>query len=509
MSRFVSGIQPVGFNWLLTPGSSFEAPEAVMTFSSKGMNAMSINMHDFVREHIVRGIWKKKARPILINSWEASYFNFTQSSLLSLAREAKKCGIELFVMDDGWFGVRNNDTCSLGDWYENKKKLPGGIKELADKIDALGMMFGIWVEPEMINEDSDLYRAHPDWAVTIPGHPHSTGRNQMNLDLTRTEVQDYVLDAMKKVFSAGKISYVKWDMNRIFSDRYSTSLTADRQGEFQHRYYLGLYRIMKELTEEFPEILFEGCSAGGNRFDLGILSYFPQIWGSDDTDAMCRIDIQRGYSYGYPASTVGAHVSACPNHQTLNTVPLETRFEVAAAGCFGYELNLCDMSDSDKKIVSDQVEYYKKNRELFQFGDYYRLPENSYIIVSKDKKNAVAFIVEKNARPNNDYKCLKTVGLDNEKLYNMVGRVVPHSIKDFGSLINTQTPVHVKQDGLIHNIIDKFTNVSGEEQKATATGYAFNGHGVALNSAFCGTGNNEGTRIMRTGDTRLYLFTEA
>jgi alpha-galactosidase len=509
MSRFVSGIQPVGFNWLLTPGSSFEAPEAVMTFSSKGMNAMSINMHDFVREHIVRGSWKKKARPILINSWEASYFNFTQSSLLSLAREAKKCGIELFVMDDGWFGVRNNDTCSLGDWYENKKKLPGGIKELADKIDALGMMFGIWVEPEMINEDSDLYRAHPDWAVTIPGHPHSTGRNQMNLDLTRTEVQDYVIDAMKKIFSAGKISYVKWDMNRIFSDRYSTSLTADRQGEFQHRYYLGLYRIMKELTEEFPEILFEGCSAGGNRFDLGILSYFPQIWGSDDTDAMCRIDIQRGYSYGYPASTVGAHVSACPNHQTLNTVPLETRFEVAAAGCFGYELNLCDMSDSDKKIVSDQVEYYIKNRELFQFGDYYRLPENSYIIVSKDKKKAVAFIVEKNARPNNDYKCLKTVGLDNEKLYNMVGRVVPHSIKDFGSLINTQTPVHVKQDGLIHNIIDKFTSVSGEEQKATATGYAFNGHGVALNSAFCGTGNNEGTRIMRTGDTRLYLFTEA
>ena len=509
MSRFVSGIQPTGFTWLLAPGESFETPEAVMTFSSKGMNAMSINMHDFVREHVVRGTWKKKERPILINSWEAAYFNFTQGSLLSLAKEAKKCGIELFVMDDGWFGARNDDNCSLGDWYENKKKLPGGLKEFSEKLDALGMMFGIWVEPEMVNENSDLYRAHPDWAVTVPGHHHSTCRNQMNLDLTRSEVQDYIIDSMKKVFSSGKISYVKWDMNRTFSDRYSKSLPAERQGEFQHRYYLGLYRIMKELTESFPEILFEGCSAGGNRFDLGILSYFPQIWGSDDTDAMCRIDIQRGYSYGYPASTVGAHVSACPNHQTLNTVPLETRFEVAAAGCFGYELNLCDMSDADKKAITNQVEFYKKNRELFQFGDYYRLPEDGYIIVSKDKTKAVAFVVQKDARPNNDYKCLKTIGLDDEKIYNMVGRVVPHSIKEFGSLINMFTPVHVKQDGIVHGIIDKFMDINGEEQKATALGAAFNGHGVALNSAFCGTGNNDGTRIMRTGDTRLYVFTQA
>lgn len=508
MSRFVSGIQPVGFSWILAPGSKFEAPEAVMTYSDKGMNAMSINMQDFVREHIVRGTWKKKERPILINSWEASYFNITQNSLVSLAKEAKKCGIELFVMDDGWFGKRNNDNSSLGDWYENKKKLPGGIKELANKITDLGMSFGLWVEPEMVNEDSDLYRSHPEWAVTVPGHPHSKGRNQMNLDLTRDDVQDYVIDTMKKVFSSGKVSYVKWDMNRIFSDRYSTALAPEKQGEFQHRYYIGLYRIMKELTESFPEILFEGCSAGGNRFDLGILCYFPQIWGSDDTDAMCRVDIQRGYSYGYPASTIGAHVSACPNHQTLNTVPMETRFEVAAAGCFGYELNLCDMSEADKKLVSDQVEFYKKHRKLFQFGDYYRLPDNSYIIVSKDKTKAVAFVVEKNARPNNDYRCLRTVGLDDYKLYNMTGRKVPHSLKDFGSLVNTQTPIHVKQDGILHTIMDKVVNMSGEEQKETATGASFNNHGVALNSSFCGTGNNEGTRIMRTGDTRLYVFEE-
>ncbi|SFC40278.1 alpha-galactosidase [Butyrivibrio sp. YAB3001] len=508
ISRFVTGIQPVGFDWLLAPGERFEAPEAVMTFSAKGMNAMSINMHNFVRKHIVRGSFRDKVRPILINSWEAAYFNFTQGSLLSLAKEAKKCGIELFVMDDGWFGQRNDDKTSLGDWYENKKKLPGGIKELADKINALGMMFGIWVEPEMVNEESDLYRAHPDWAVSVPGHDHSKGRNQMNLDLTMKEVQDYVIESMKKVFSAGNVEYVKWDMNRIFSDRYSKKLSADRQGEFQHRYYLGLYRIMKELTESFPDILFEGCSAGGNRFDLGILSYFPQIWGSDDTDAFCRLDIQRGYSYGYPASCVGAHVSACPNHQTLNNVPLETRFEIACPGCFGYELNLCEMSDGDKKVVADQVEFYKKWREVFQFGNYYRLPDYGYMIVSQDKKKAVAFAVEKGSRPNNDYRKIKCVGLDDSKVYKIANRVVPLSLKEFGSLVNAVAPVHVKQDGIIHNIMDKVVHMNGEQQTEISTGAALNNHGFALNASFAGTGYNENVRIMRTGDTRLYMMEE-
>ena len=508
MSRFVTGIQPVGFSWTLEKGQSFEAPEAVMAYSAEGYNGMSRNMHEFVRKHIVRGSWRDKERPILINSWEANYFNFTQGSLLNLAREAKKCGIEMFVMDDGWFGVRNDDHRSLGDWYENKKKLPGGLKELADRITDLGMLFGIWVEPEMVNEDSDLYRAHPDWAVQVPGHAHTKGRFQMNLDLTKTEVQDYVIESMKKVFSAGKISYVKWDMNRIFSDRFSTGLSADRQGEFQHRYYLGLYRCMKELTESFPDILFEGCSAGGNRFDLGILSYFPQIWGSDDTDAFCRLDIQRGYSYGYPASTVGAHVSACPNHQTLNNISLETRFEIAAAGCFGYELNLCEMNDSDKKVISGQVEYYKKWREVFQFGDYYRLPDDGYMIVSRDKKKAVAFAVERKATPNNDYRCIRAKGLDDNKIYNVTNRIVPLRAKDFGSLINAVAPVHVKQDGIIHNIIDKFANMGGEEQKDTATGASLNTRGLVLNGTYSGTGYNENVRIMRTGDTRLYMFEE-
>ena len=506
MSRFMTGIQPVGFSWLLAPGEKFTAPEAVMTYSCRGFNGMSLNMHRFVRKHIVRGRWRDKQRPILINSWEANYFNFTQGSLISLAKEAKKCGIELFVMDDGWFGHRNDDKSSLGDWYENRKKLPGGIKELSDKIAALDMLFGIWVEPEMVNEDSELYKAHPDWAVTVPGHPHSKGRNQMNLDLSRTEVQDYVIDSMKKVFSAGKVSYVKWDMNRIFSDRYSRSLEPDRQGEFMHRYYLGLYRIMKELTESFPEILFEGCSAGGGRFDLGVLCYFPQIWGSDDTDAMCRIDIQRGYSYGYPTSCIGAHVSACPNHQTLNNSTLETRFEVAAAGCFGYELNLGEISDSDRKAIADQVAFYKEWREVFQFGDYYRLADDGYMIVAPDRSRAVAFAVERSSRPNNDYRCIKCAGLDDDTLYSIKNRVAPISLLEFGSLVNNIAPIHIKQDGIIHHIIDKVVNFSGEEQKETALGRALNGHGLALNPSFSGTGYNGDVRIQRSGESRLYMF---
>ena len=506
MSRFVSGIQPAGFNYLLEKGEEFEAPEAVMTWSGDGFNGVSRKMHSFVRKHIVRGRWRDKERPILINSWEANYFNFNQGSLLKLAKEAKNCGIELFVLDDGWFGARNDDRRSLGDWYENKKKLPGGLKELSEKVNELGMMFGVWVEPEMVNRDSDLYRAHPDWAVQVPGHSHSEGRNQMNLDLSRTEVQDYVIEAMKKVFSSGKISYVKWDMNRIFSDRYSSALPADRQGEFQHRYYIGLYRFLDELMKAFPDILFEGCSAGGNRFDLGMLCYFPQIWASDDTDAFCRLDIQRGYSYGYPASTLGCHVSAVPNHQTLDVSTLETRFEVAAPGCFGYELNICEMSEDHKKQIRNQVEFYKRYRKLFQFGDYYRLPDSGYIIVSPDKETAAVFAVRLKAAPNNDYTCIKGPGLESDYVYSVKNRVVAYSVKDMGSLINSVAPIHVKQDGIVHNLLDMIKDIESEKQVETITGAAFKSRGISLNASFAGTGYNEKTRIMRTGDTRLYMF---
>lgn len=508
-SRFVSGISPTGFGWSLTKGDNFETPEAVMTYDDNGRNGMSAHMHAFVSRHIVRGKWRDQERPILVNSWEASYFNFTESSLLKLAKEASKLGVELFVLDDGWFGKRNDDKRSLGDWTVNKDKLPDGLKGLAEKINDMGMSFGIWVEPEMVNEDSDLYRAHPDWAVQVPGHAHSKGRNQMNLDLTRTEVQDYVIDAMSKVFSSANISYVKWDMNRIFSDCYSQALSPQMQDEFMHRYYLGLYRIMKTLTGNFPQILFEGCSAGGNRFDLGILSYFPQIWGSDDTDAICRCSIQRGYSYGYPQSAIGAHVSAAPNHQTLNKVPFETRFDVAVFGCLGYELNLSDLSASEKKEIADEIEFYKKWRSVLQFGRYYRLKDDRCMAVSEDGTKAVSFLLQKESRPNRDVVTYKTQGLLEDATYHFTNRYVAIDLKTMGSLINMFTPIHIRQDGILHNLANSVVNVQNEKEDLMISGKALNNCGVRLRPKFASTGfDQDGDKIgiLRTGDSRLYTM---
>ena len=372
-TRFVAGINPEGFDWVLDKGEAFEAPEAVMSYSAEGLRGLSHNMHDFVRNHIVRGKYKDKLRPILLNSWEAAYFNVNASRIVSLAAKAKEAGAELLVMDDGWFKGRNGETSSLGDWTPDKKKIPAGLEALAERVHEVGIDFGIWVEPEMINEDSDLYRAHPEYAMTIPGRENSLGRNQMLLDLTNPEVVDYVKDSMRNIFKTPGLNYVKWDMNRMFSDVYSKVLPKERQGETLHRYYIGLYDILKTLTEEFPDILFEGCASGGNRTDLGILSYMPQIWASDDTDAIERTRIQTGLSYGYPMSSLTSHVSACPNHQTLRNTPMDTRFNVAAFGVLGYELNLSDISGAEFELVKEQIALYKEWRDVFFGGDFYRL----------------------------------------------------------------------------------------------------------------------------------------
>jgi alpha-galactosidase len=505
-TRFVSGINPDCFSWELMPGDSFEAPEAVMVFSDKGRSGMSLCMHEFVREHIVRGKWQHRERPILLNSWEASYFRFNEATLLRLARSAKEAGIELFVLDDGWFGTRNDDTQSLGDWTVNTKKLPGGLRELSSKINGLGMMFGIWVEPEMVNENSGLYREHPDWAVNIPDRSQSLGRSQMILDLTRHDVCDYVTAAMENVFRSGNISYVKWDMNRIFSDAFSQKLPAGRQGEFFHRYSMGLYGIMKKLTEEFPEILFEGCASGGNRFDLGILSCFPQIWGSDDSDAIRRLSIQRGYSYGYPASAVGAHVSACPNHQTMRSVPLETRFDVAAFGAFGYELNLTELPERDRRTIREQIEFYKKWRPVFQYGDYFRLDDGKWMAVSRDRSRAVGCFVRREMEPNTFFEEFRTQGLDENALYHVTSRAADHCIEDFGSLINAVAPVHVRQDSMMHHAISRFVKADAEKEDCLISGRILNRCGLRLKMGYGGTGFNENTRIMKDFDSRLYLF---
>ena len=508
-TRIVSGIQPEGFRWLLEKDGRFETPEAVMTYSENGFTGQSQNMHRFVRSHIVRGVWRDRPRPVLLNSWEACYFNISEKSLVAMAKSAKDLGVELLVMDDGWFAERDNDSRSLGDWTPSAKKLPGGLRSLAEKVIAEGLQFGIWVEPEMVNTDSRLYRKHPDWAMAIPGKRHSEGRTQRVLDLANPEVQDFLIQKMSEVFSSAPVSYVKWDMNRIFSDVYSPYLPAERQGETAHRYIMGLHRVADTLAKSFPDILFEGCASGGNRFDLGMLCWFPQIWGSDNTDAICRAHIQEGYSYGYPQSCVGAHVSASPNHQTLRRTPLATRFAVAAFGALGYECDVRGLPSPEKQAIREQIALYKKWREVLQFGDFYRITEGNlhrWTCVSPDKSRAVVLLLQELTEANVQAHRLQLRGLDPDKtyrLYNIPGRV---DVRTFGSLINTVTPVHVRQDSVLHNVIAKQVKMSGEAEKVTATGSVLMHTGVMLSPAFSGSGFNEKVRIFPDFAARLYFL---
>ena len=505
-TRFVAGINPEGFDWVLNKGDTFEAPEAVMSYSGEGLRGLSHNMHDFVRNHVVRGKYKDKPRTILLNSWEAAYFNVNASRIVSLAAKAKEAGAELLVMDDGWFKGRNGETSSLGDWTPDKKKIPAGLEALADRVHEAGIDFGIWVEPEMINEDSDLYRAHPEYAMTIPGRENSLGRNQMLLDLTNPEVVDYVKDSMRNIFKTPGLNYVKWDMNRMFSDVYSKVLPKERQGETLHRYYIGLYDILKTLTEEFPDILFEGCASGGNRTDLGILSYMPQIWGSDDTDAIERTRIQTGLSYGYPMSSITSHVSACPNHQTLRNTPMDTRFNVAAFGVLGYELNLSDISGEEFELVKEQIALYKEWRDVFFGGDFYRLSGQSWMVVSKDKKRAAAIIWKELCRPNDFYLKLKTAGLDPDREYHVYNIAKKYNIKLFGDLINQMAPIHIKKDSLIHNTLAHFIKLDSEKEDYTISGQVLNNAGIKLSQAFGGTGIGGETRLFQDFYSRMYFM---
>lgn len=507
-TRVVTGIQPEGFSWTLHAGERFETPEAVMTYSPLGFTGQSVNMHRFVRQHIVRGEWKDQERPVLLNSWEASYFKISERSLVSLGKAAKALGVELLVMDDGWFGERNDDSHSLGDWDENPKKLPGGLKRLCQKINAIGLDLGIWVEPEMVSVQSKLYQAHPDWAMAVPGQLHSEGRHQRILDLCNPAVVDHLIQKMSDVFSAAPIRYVKWDMNRIFSDVYSPYLPPEQQGETAHRYILGLYRMMRELSERFPHILFEGCASGGNRFDLGILCYCPQIWGSDNTDALCRARIQEGYSYGYPLSCVASHVSASPNHQTLRATPLESRFSIAAFGVLGYELNVRDMNKEQRESVKAQILLYSVWREVLQQGQFYRGRSGSvheWTVVDRDRSRAVGLVFQELVQPNTQYEYYKPAGLDPDRsyrLYNIAGRV---NLKLFGSLINTMAPIHVRQDSFLHGVIVRMVRLGDEKEEFTAKGSVLM-QGVKLSQGFSGTGYNEQVRLFHDFASRMYFM---
>ena len=426
--RVTMGINAEDFCWKLKQGECFTAPEVVLTFSSEGMGNMTRNLHDFYRDHMIRSKYTHMKRPILINNWEATYFDFNTEKLLSIAKRASELGIEMLVMDDGWFGHRNDDSTSLGDWFVNEEKITGGLKYLVDEVNKLGLKFGIWMEPEMISPDSKLYEQHPDWAIAVPGRTATLSRNQYVLDLSRKEVRDYVYDMISNILHSANIEYVKWDMNRQLSDMGSYELPADRQGELYHRYVLGVYELQERLITEFPDLLLENCSGGGARFDPGMLYYSPQIWCSDDTDAVERLKIQEGTALMYPLSAMGAHISVCPNHTVGRNTPFETRGNVALAGTFGYELDITKIPEKDQEMIPQQVQMYHKYNDLVREGDYYRIASyrenhefDCYLVAAKDKKDILVTFVQVIGRPNYHSRCIRLQGLDPKMNYRIEG----------------------------------------------------------------------------------------
>jgi alpha-galactosidase len=411
-------MNPEVFSWLLHPGETLTSPEAVLIHSDSGFNGMSQTFHSLYRTRLARGFWRDRSRPVLLNSWEGVYFDFNEEKLLSVAAKAAELGVELFVLDDGWFGKRNADNCSLGDWVANPQKLPTGLSGLSEKVHALGLQFGLWFEPEMVSPDSDLYRAHPDWCLHVQGRPRTQARQQLILDLSRREVQDYIISSVSSVLSSSGIDYVKWDMNRNMTEAFSEALPPERKKETQHRYILGLYRVLEAITSAFPQILFESCSGGGGRFDPGMLFYMPQTWTSDDTDAVERLKLQYGTSFVYPASAMGAHVSAVPNHQTGRSVPLKMRGDVALGGNFGFELDPCKLTQEEAEEAKRMIARVKSLRDLTRRGTFWRLlspfegQNTAWAFVSEDRANVILCVYCALSVPNSAPLRVRLRGLD-------------------------------------------------------------------------------------------------
>ncbi len=431
-----------------------------MSYSSEGFTGLTHQYHDLIREHICRGAYKHAKRPVLINNWEATYFDFDKEKIVKIAQQAHELGIEMLVLDDGWFGKRDSDNSGLGDWYTNEKKMDGTMGELGDEIHALGMKFGLWFEPEMINEDSDLYRAHPDWALRIPGREPNRGRDQLVLDMSRSEVREYLYERISSILNEAKIDYVKWDMNRSVCDLFGHELPPERMGELYHRFVLGVYELKERLLARFPQLLLEGCSGGGGRFDAGMLYYAPQIWCSDNTDAINRLTIQYGTSFFYPAGTMGAHVSAVPNHQTGRTTPFATRGHVALSGTFGYELDLNLVSAEEKQMVKEQLAEFDRYYELTHEGDYYRLAKPGEALmawgfVAKDQSRAMVTVVSTDAEGNplaqhvpvkglaegRKYRCSYDGSVHDGSVWNNCGLTLKKVLKEYESLLIEWTEV--------------------------------------------------------------------
>ena len=497
LTRVMQGISPVNFARELKPGDVFESPEAVLAWSDGGFNGLSACFHEFVNRHIVPKAWQYRQRPVLYNSWEGCGMDFTHSRLLDLAKRAKRLGCELFVLDDGWFGARNDDHAGLGDYTVNRKKLPHGMDGLAKAVNKLGMEFGLWFEPECINENSELHRAHPDW-VLEDGLPRVYGRNQLHLDLTKQEVRDYIVENVSRVLDSANITYVKWDMNR-----HSVAL-----GSRAYDYILGLYEVLGRIFGPRPQILLESCSSGGNRFDLGMLCFSPQVWCSDDTDPIERLDIQRGLSYLYPQSTFGAHVSAAPHSMTLRNTPLSTRGNVSFFGCLGYELDLKHLLPVEEQEITAQIAFYKACRRTFQFGSFRRLwaPEGEAWQVSGDGKTCAGLFHRLNhAAPG--YEQLRLVDLDPEKRYSLRSREQLLRVGQYGSLVHHIAPVNLDPNGLVLRAVDRHYPMKDGVEQMSASGAALMS-GVMLHLRFTGAGYDPNCRNQGDFCSNVYLITE-
>lgn len=500
--RFSTGIHPDHFSWTLSEGTFFYSPQAVLSYSANGYETLSRNFHNFIRNYIIRGSWSHKARPVLLNSWEAAYFDFDEEKLLSMAREGADLGVELFVLDDGWFGKRNSTKTSMGDWDYNPDKLPNGILGLSEQIHNLGLQFGLWVEPEAVSVDSDFFRAHPDWNLSVPGQPSSEGRNTRLIDLCNPKVVDYLYHKLSAVFSCG-VDYVKWDMNRNISDYYSPSLPSHLQGEVGHRYMLGLYSLLTRLTKRFPDILFESCASGGNRADLGMLCYMPQFWASDNSDAVSRIQIQTDYSYGYPLSVLGCHVSSVPNHQTYRNTPLSTRYEVAAYGLLGYELDPKRLTEEEKEDIRQQILHYKSNRNWLMNASLYRLQsgKNGYYslcLVSDDQAHASILTFQELYRTGRPMYVLRTRGLDPAACYHMKNRFCWTDARPMRGRMTQLAPGNSNCSTI---------RIAREPEEYVLYGDFLNGSGIRLKSDFIGHNLDDDTRYYPDYATRIYDFT--
>jgi alpha-galactosidase len=491
LTRVMQGVNPANFRKNLAPGEVFETPEAVLCWSDVGLNGLSARMHKFVNDHIVPQYWQNRQRPVLYNSWEGCMFDFNQRRLLDLAHRAKDLGCELFVLDDGWFGVRNHDKCSLGDYNVNTKKLPDGMAGLANKINALGLQFGLWFEPESVSPDSDLYRAHPDWALT-DSFPDVLGRHQLLLDLTKAEVRDYIVDSVTKILDSASITYVKWDMNR-----HSIALGAKA-----HEFILGLYDVLNRIFVPRPHILLESCSSGGNRFDLGMISYSPQVWCSDDTDPIERLTIQGNLSYLYPQSTMGAHVSAAPHAQTLRHTPLSTRANVSFFGCLGYELDLKHLLPVEVKEIKAQIAFYKQYRAVFQYGTFTRHALGWQV---SDGTVTVAGVFHELVHAAPGYERLRIMGLQKEKTYRIHSLEQKLRVGQFGNLLKHVVPVNVNPHGILVNTADAHYAMADGGEDRVASGAAL-GAGILLKPMFRGTGYSADQRNQGDFGSNVYII---